>query len=325
MDSFDFDQINLVPNMCVVGSRSECDTSILLKKGDFSIKYEVPIIPANMECVINEELAIKLAKANMPYSYHRFGDTVSFAESMKRLNLPVSISVGVNEDSREILENLKSKNLIPDILTVDIAHGHSIKMRDMLEYINKNYPNTFIIAGNVSTSEALRDLEIWGADAIKVGIGPGSACTTYPATGFGSRGCQASVIRECFMGRRKNPKTLIIADGGIREPGDIAKSLALGADMVMVGGMMSGFLDSPGNEVSLGGKLYKEFWGSASHFQSNKSSRIEGTKNLIELKPITLLKYFEYLKECLQSSISYAGGMNLSALRNVRYLRKALH
>ena len=148
-----------------------------------------------------------------------------------------------------------------------------------------------------------------------------SACTTYPATGFGSRGCQASIILTCSLAR-SNPSTKIIADGGIREPGDIAKSLALGADMVMVGGMMSGFLDSPGTTVSVGGKTYKDFWGSASHFQSNKSSRIEGTKNLIEMKPQTLLEYYGYLKECLQSSISYAGGRDLTALKVVSYLVK---
>jgi GMP reductase len=129
------------------------------------------------------------------------------------------------------------------------------------------------------------------------------------------------MISWCARSKRSD-KTLICADGGIREPGDIAKCLALGADMVMVGGMMSGFTDSPGKLIEQNGKRYKEFWGSASHFQSNKSSRIEGTRNLIELKPMTCLEYTKYLRECLQSAISYAGGRTLSALKHVEIVQK---
>ena len=142
-----------------------------------------------------------------------------------------------------------------------------------------------------------------------------SACTTYPATGFGSRNCQASTIWECS----KVAKVPIIADGGIRTPGDIAKALVLGASMVMVGGMLSGFEDSPGQIVEVSGKKYKEFWGSASAFQSGKKNRIEGIKNLVDLKPKTLLEEMIYLEECLQSAISYGGGKDLSAFETVRW------
>jgi len=321
MDGLDFEHINLIPRKCIVQSRSQCDTRIVLKKNDVSYQFELSILPANMECVINKEVAKTLSRHEYLYSMHRFSNTFEFAQSMVGDGFFLSISVGVNEDSRELLKKLNENALVPQMITIDIAHGHSVKMQDMIAFVLSLFPNAIIMAGNVSTPQAVRDLEEWGADIIKVGIGPGSACTTYTATGFGRRGCQESVIFECANARNK-PTRLICADGGIREPGDISKCLALGADLVMVGGMMTGFTDSPGNTVTFDGKSYKEFWGSASHYQSNKSSRIEGTKKLIEMKNMTILQYLHYLKECLQSSISYAGGKNLSALKNVHWLRK---
>jgi len=280
----------------------------------------MPVVPANMECVINEDLAIKLASSGYFYVMHRFSsiNPVEFASKMSILGLPISISLGVNEPDYNLVLELKRKNLFPDYLTIDIAHGHSIKMEMMVKYVRNIFPETFIIAGNVSTATATVDLEDWGADAIKVGIGPGSACTTYTATGFGSRNVQASVINECANARKKGTK--IIADGGIKEPGDIAKSLVLGADMVMIGGMFSALTDSPGSTVrDAEGKLYKEFWGSASAFQSGKVSRIEGTKNLLPLKNRSILEEMTYLQECLQSAISYGGVDSITMLKHVEY------
>jgi GMP reductase len=269
-----------------------------------------------MECVINEEIAIKLAKSGYFYILHRFDiDQIKFIKLMKSLDLFTSISIGVNEDAYELIEELKSLDLVPDFITIDIAHGHSIKMKKMLEFVKRELPKSFIIGGNISSVDAVEDLQNWGADALKTGVAPGSACTTYPATGFGSRNCQASTIWECS----KVAKVPIIADGGIRTPGDIAKSLVLGASMVMVGGMLSGFEDSPGSIVEVSGKKYKEFWGSASAFQSGKKNRIEGIKNLVDLKPKTLLEEMIYLEECLQSAISYGGGKDLSAFETVRW------
>mgnify|MGYP000888027505 CR=1 FL=1 len=312
MKKFDFKDINLVPKKCIVSSRSECDTSLYLGKN----KFKMPIVPANMECVINELIAIDLLKNEFFYIMHRFGDTEKFVKKMNDLNLITSISIGVGQDSYNLLENLYSQNLNIDYITIDIAHGHSISMEAMIKYIKSRYPNTFIIAGNISTPEAVIDLEMWGADACKVGIGPGSACTTYPATGFGSRNCQASIIHECCQ-VAKNP---IIADGGIKEPGDISKSLAMGASMVMIGGLLSGYSDSPGDMIEYNGKKYKEFWGSASIYQSNKSNRVEGKKILIEYKENTLIQGYQYLKECLQSSISYGGGKDLSCFNIVDFI-----
>lgn len=309
---FDFNDINLVPRKCIVESRNDCDTSVKFGKRTF----QMPIVPANMECVIDSDIALNLASNGYFYIMHRFGDTEKFVKSMIDNCQYTSISIGVGSESYELLERIYSQNIELDYITIDIAHGHALSMETMIKWIKSKFKNTFVIAGNISTSEAVIDLESWGADAIKVGIGPGSACTTYPATGFGSRNCQASIIHECSMVAKKP----IIADGGVKEPGDISKSLVMGACMVMVGGMLSGYSDSPGDTIDYNGKKYKEFWGSASKFQSNKSKRIEGKKILIDYKEVSLMDGFQYLKECLQSSISYAGGNNLSSFNNVKFI-----
>lgn len=310
---FDFNDINLKPRKSIVDSRSECDTSLKLGKYTF----QLPIVPANMQAIIDEDIAIKLSEQGYFYIMHRFDiNPVEFIKTMKSYNYPTSISIGVNSDSYELINQLVELDLTPDFITIDIAHGHSIKMEKMLQFLKEKLPQTFLIAGNISTPEAVEDLQNWGADALKVGIGPGSACTTYPATGFGSRNCQASTIWDCS----KVAKVPIIADGGIKVPGDITKSLVLGATMVMVGGMLAGQLDSPGNTVQIDGKPYKEFWGSASAHQSGKKNRIEGKKNLIPLKDKTISQEMNYLKECLQSSISYAGGKDLKVFDEVSWL-----
>ena len=167
---FDFEDINLLPQLCVVNSRSECDTSI--KFG--GKKFKLPVVPANMQSVIDEALAMKMAQKGFFYILHRFDvDVIKFISDMKNMNLITSISIGVNKDSYELIDELIEKNLIPDFITIDIAHGHSIKMKEMLEFIKKTNINSFIIAGNISTKESVKDLTQWGADALKVGIGPG--------------------------------------------------------------------------------------------------------------------------------------------------------
>jgi GMP reductase len=310
---FDYDDINLIPRYSTVDSRSECDTNIQF--GDF--RFKNPVIPANMECVIDEELSKILARNGYFYIMHRFGvDNKKFIMDMKKENLPTSISIGVNEDSYDLMRELVKEKLVPDFITIDIAHGHCKKMKKILKFLKDLDIKSFIIAGNVASIEATVDLDNWGADAIKVGVGPGSACTTYPTTGFGSRNIQASVVHDCSKVTKKH----IIADGGIKSPADIAKSIVLGASVVMVGGMMSAFLDSPGRVVEIDDVKFKEFYGSASTRQGKKLNRIEGTVKLNKLKNVSTLEYLDYLTECLQSSISYGGGRKLEDLHSVRWI-----
>ena len=312
---FDFDDINLVPKKCIVNSRSECDTSVTL--GNF--KFKLPIVPANMECVLDTKLAESLSSNGYFYILHRFltdEQILNFIELMNTRKLVSSISLGVNDDSYHLLDKIIDRGLKIDIITIDIAHGHALKMEKMIKHLKEVTPETFVIAGNISTTEAVLEIESWGADALKVGIGPGSACTTYPSTGFGSRDCQASTIHNCAM----VASVPIIADGGIRNPGDIAKALTFGATIVMVGGMMSGYEDSPGHIVEIDGKKFKEFWGSASSYQSGKSNRIEGKKTLVDFKNESIFDGLKYIEECLQSSISYAGGKNLNIFDNTKWI-----
>lgn len=316
-NKFDFDDITLLPKFSSVNSRSECDTTCSFGGHNFKL----PIVPANMESIISVDLAIKLASKGYFYILHRFNiDEVSFIKEMKKQNLISSISVGVNKDSYDLIDELVTNDLIPHFITVDIAHGHSVKMKHMVEYIKSKMPTVFLIGGNVCTPEAVIDLELWGCDSVKCGIGGGSACTTYHSTGFGNRGWQAAMIEDC-VSVAKNP---IIADGSIKEHCDITKSIVLGASMVMVGGMLAGYTDSPGEKVKnvVDGHWYKEFWGSASSSQSGKTNRIEGIRKLVPYKETSIFDKLQEIEESIQSSISYAGGeyKNLKSLDSVKYV-----
>jgi GMP reductase len=312
---FDFEHITLQPNYSHIESRSECDTTT--KFGGYSFK--LPVVPANMESIIDEPLSIKLAQEGYFYILHRFDvDVVSFMITMKELGLMTSISIGVNEDSYNLIDTLIDKNLKPDFITIDIAHGHSIKMKKMVTHLRKKMMDTFIIGGNVSTPDGVIDLEKWGCDAVKCGIGGGSACTTYHSTGFGNRGWQANMIKDCVQVAKKP----IIADGSIKEHSDIVKSLVLGANMVMVGGMFAGYTESPGKLKLLDNVWYKTFWGSASSEQSGKNERVEGIKKLIPCKDESIFVKLKSIEESLQSAISYGGGnpANLESLLYVDYV-----
>jgi GMP reductase len=221
----------------------------------------------------------------------------------------------VNEDSYSLIADLIESDLMPDFITIDIAHGHCEKMEKMIKFIKTFGQDSLLICGNICTSEAASDLENWGADCLKIGIDPGEVCTTYQNTSFGSRGHQASTVLEIS----KCSKLPLIADGGIRKNGDINVALSMGASMIMIGGMLSGFEDSPGNVIYHNGIPHKEFWGSASQYQSSKTNRIEGTKVLKVLKNRSLIDELISLEESIQSGISYAGGKNILAFKGIKY------
>ncbi len=270
-----------------------------------------------MQTIIDEELAIKLAKNGYFYIMHRFEEDsrANFIKTMKDLDLISSISIGVKESEYQFLSELKSKDLIPDYITIDIAHGHSDSVINMIGFIKNLMPETFVIAGNVGTPQAIRDLENAGADATKLGIGPGKVCITKLKTGFRTGGWQLSALRWCAQAARKP----IIADGGIRTNGDIAKSIRFGATMVMIGSLFAAHHESPGKSITKDGKLYKEYYGSASEYQKGSKENIEGKKILLEDKGSIFDTLYE-MQQDLQSSISYAGGGDLEAIRKVDYV-----
>lgn len=310
---FDYEDIQLIPAKCIVKSRKECDTSIEFGGRNFKL----PVVPANMQTIIDEKIARKLAENGYFYIMHRFNPEtrIAFVKEMQDAGLYASISVGVKEEEYDFIEQLAKEGLTPEYITIDIAHGHSDSVINMIKHIKSFLPNSFVIAGNVGTPEAVRELEHAGADATKVGIGPGKVCITKIKTGFGTGGWQLAALRWCAKAATKP----IIADGGIRTHGDIAKSVRFGASMVMIGSLFAGHEESPGETVEKDGKLYKEYFGSASEFQKGEKRNVEGKKMWVEYKG-KLQDTLTEMEEDLQSAISYAGGNQLTALRNVDYV-----
>ena len=310
---FDYEDIQLIPKKCIVKSRSQCDTSVTLGGRTFKL----PVVPANMQTIIDEKIATFLAENGYFYIMHRFNsdNRIQFIKDMKEKKLFSSISVGVKDDEYTFIEELKELDLCPEYITIDIAHGHSNAVINMIRHIKAHLPESFVIAGNVGTPEGVRDLENAGADATKVGIGPGKVCITKIKTGFGTGGWQLAALNWCSQVASKP----IIADGGIRTHGDIAKSIRFGASMVMIGSLFAGHEESPGETVERDGNLYKEYFGSASEFQKGERKNVEGKKMFVEYKG-SLKDTLIEMQQDLQSSISYAGGNNLDSIRNVDYV-----
>ena len=310
---FDYEDIQLIPAKSIVTSRSECDTSVKLGNHTFKL----PVVPANMQTIIDEKLALYLAENGYFYVMHRFEPETreQFIKDMHARNLIASISVGIKPEEYEFVDLLVEKNLVPEFITIDVAHGHSNNVIKMIQYIKEKLPESFVIAGNVGTPEAVRELENAGADATKVGIGPGKVCITKMKTGFGTGGWQLAALRWCAKAASKP----IIADGGIRQHGDIAKSVRFGATMVMIGSLFAGHDESPGETIEVDGKLYKEYFGSASEFQTGEKTNVDGKKMHVEYKG-AIQDTLTEMEQDLQSSISYAGGNHVMAIRNVDYV-----
>ncbi len=313
MKTFDYDDVQLIPNKCVIKSRKEADTSVQFGPR----RFKIPVVPANMESVINESLATWLAKNGYYYVMHRFEPEtrLDFVKRIQERGLFASISVGIKDSEYDFIDQLKSEHLTPEYITIDVAHGHSDFVIKMIQYIKKHLPNSFVTAGNVATPEAVRDLENAGADATKVGVGPGKACITKLKTGFGTGGWQLAALRLCSKAASKP----LVADGGIRHNGDIAKSVRFGASMVMIGSMLAGHLESPGNIITIDGKQYKQYWGSASEIQKGAYRNVEGKQMLVPFRG-AIADTLEEMHEDLQSSISYAGGRDLKSITKVDYV-----
>ena len=312
MEIFDYDNILLLPRKCRVDSRSDCDAGVELGGRVFRI----PVVPANMKTVINEDICVWMAKNGYFYVMHRFDlDNITFVKAMKAHGVYASISLGVKKPDYDTVDQMVALGLVPEYITIDIAHGHVDSVQKMIGYIKQKLPASFVIAGNVATPEAVIDLENWGADATKVGIGPGKVCITKMKTGFGTGGWQLSALKWCARVATRP----IIADGGIREHGDIAKSIRFGATMVMIGSMLAGLEESPGKTVEVDGQLYKEYYGSASDFNKGEYKHVEG-KRILEPVKGTLADTLKEMEEDIQSAISYSGGKKLMDIRKVNYV-----
>lgn len=329
-----YSDIVLVPKLSEVTSRSEVNIECTLGNK----KFALPVIPANMKTVIDINLARSLSDSHFFYVMHRFGiSNYDFVKTANKENWrTISISVGVKSTDLDVLRKIHNDNLRIDYITIDIAHGHSVLMKNTISEIKSIFGNdVFVIAGNVATPNAVHDITTWGADAIKVGIGQGSPCTTKDKTGF------TMPMFSCMLECAKNANIPVIADGGVKCNGDVAKALVAGADMVMVGGMFAECVDSPAENITktlqtgfftsetfrpsnykpeYKDVCYKRYYGSASQYNKGHSKNIEGVLREVPCNELTYLEKLNEISMDLQSSISYAGGNNLNCLPSVEYL-----
>ena len=314
MKAFKYSDICLIPNYSEAHSRSDCDPCIKL----FEKKFLLPIIPANMKSVIDMHICEWMSSHGFFYIMHRFdrdlAEDVANAQDWDN----ISFSVGVKTKDKIAIQKISKRKHRVDYLTIDIAHGYCKRMNSMIKWIKKYLPSTKIIAGNVATPDAVRELSNWGADIVKVGIGQGSPCTTKDKTGFTMP--MFTCVQKCSQVFSNYIDSVpIIADGGIRCNGDIAKALVAGATMVMAGGLFASCTDSPALTTTINGMTHKAYFGSASAENKGHDKHIEGKLTNISCNNMSYGEKLAEITEDLQSSISYAGGLNLSSLKNVKY------
>lgn len=319
--SLSYKDVFLIPKYSEVSSRSLVDTSITLPNGWV---LDVPVISANMDTVTEEAMAQAMRKGGGLGALHRFSSVQRNAEMYANVGMECFVSIGVNEESKERAKTLFI--LGARAFVVDVAHGHSKLMKDMVEWLRKSFGTEItIMAGNVATAAAVIDLISWGVDILKVGIGPGEVCTTKNVTGVTVP--QFSAVETCasqrdalakngrvFNGKRIHKRPLIVADGGISEIGDIAKALCAGADLVMCGRMFADCLEAPGERIG-NSKVYR---GMASQdamltIKPNTSSlpTAEGVSTLIPVSNLSAVNVLANIKGGLQSAFSYSNAKTL--------------
>ena len=323
-EALTFDDVTLAPNYSEV-LPSEVSTKTILSK---NLILEIPLLSSAMDTVTESKMAIAIAKAGGIGIIHRNLDIKKQISEIKKVqskNLIVGAAVGAGPKELKRAETILKENV--DLIVVDTAHGHTKKVAEIIKKIKKKKSNqTALCVGNVATAEAAKFLVKLGVDIIKVGIGPGSICTTRLVAGIGVP--QLSAILEAKKGV-KNKKVSIISDGGIKFSGDIAKALAAGADAVMIGSLFAGTVEAPGKVIKKNGQLYKNFRGMGSvgamnkgsadryfqKIQKNTSKYVpEGVEGLIKFKG-NVEKIIYKLIGGLKSSMGYLGSKKIINLR----------
>lgn len=305
---YGFQEVYLLHNKCIAESRKDCDPSVTLG----GIKFKTPVVPSNMKSVVNEGTCEYLARKGWFYIMHRFGiDNYAFTTSMHDKGLFSSISIGVNEDSYESLRIMKKDNIVPEFITLDIANAYSSKAERMVKFVKDNF-TSFLIVGNYATEEAVVALEEWGADATKAGISCGKVCTTYHSTGVARP--MFSTILNCSNVAKKP----IISDGSIKDIGDVGKAIVAGASFVMAGSLFAGYEQSAGEIITIEGKRYKQYFGSASYNNTLNDKNVEGTCILVDYKG-DMDKLLEKIEDGIRSCVSYSGGLDIKSIPNMKY------
>ncbi len=329
-EALTFDDVTLTPQYSKV-LPSDVSTKTYLSK---NLHLDIPIISSAMDTVTESKMAIAIAREGGIGVIHRnlsIDRQIKEIQKVKSKGLKVGAAVGTNES-----EFIRVKNIIKlgvDLIVVDTAHGHSQKVADIIMKINKiRTKKTTLCAGNIATANAAKFLCKLGVDLIKVGIGPGSICTTRLVAGIGVP--QLSALLDVKKGLKKNVK--MISDGGIKFSGDIAKALAAGADAVMVGSLLAGTSEAPGKIIKKKGKLFKVFRGMGSvgamnkgsadrYFQKKQKDKSkyvpEGVEGLIKYKG-DAKKTLHKLVGGLRSSMGYLGAPQIKILtKNAKFVK----
>ena len=324
-EALTFDDVTLVPKYSEI-LPSEVDTSIKLTN---NLKLRIPLLSSAMDTVTESKMAIAIAKAGGLGVIHRNLDIktqISEIKKVKIKKLLVGAAVGAGPSKFKRADAILKENI--DMIVVDTAHGHTKKVSEIIKFIKKRKnKKTALCAGNIATPEAAKFLLKLGVDIIKVGIGPGSICTTRLVAGIGVP--QLSAILTVRNGV-KNKNVKIISDGGIKYSGDLAKAFAAGADAVMVGSLFAGTDETPGKLIRRGGKLFKSFRGMGSVGAMNKGSADryfqskqkdiskyvpEGVEGFAKYKGKVEKIIFKLIGG-LKSSMGYLGSKQIKYLRN---------
>ena len=329
-EALTFDDVLLLPRYSKI-LPNETNLSVDLSK---KIKLKAPFLSSAMDTVTESPMAIAIAKSGGIGIIHRNLNIINQSQEVKKVkkrNLLVGAAIGTSVEDFKRAQVLRDAGV--DLLVIDTAHGHSEKVLKTLTKIkNKNFQIP-ICVGNIATSEAAKKLYDSGADIIKVGIGPGSICTTRMVAGIGVP--QITAIMQVFK-TLKGKKIKIISDGGIKFSGDIAKALAAGADAIMMGSIFAGTDESPGKKFKIKNKFYKQYRGMGSigamsagssnrYFQKNykdKSKFVpEGVDGRVEYKG-NVSKIIYQLKGGLKSSMGYIGARNIKEIKkNAKFIK----
>ncbi len=323
-EALTFDDVTLAPKYSEI-LPAEVDTSIILTK---FLKLKIPLLSSAMDTVTESKMAIAIAKAGGLGIIHRNLDIkkqIQEIKKVKKYKLLVGAAVGAGPNEFKRAEAVLKENI--NMIVVDTAHGHTKKVAEMIKFIKKRKDKkTALCAGNIATAEAAKYLHKLGVDIIKVGIGPGSICTTRLVAGIGVP--QLSAILNVRSGV-KNQNIKIISDGGIKYSGDLAKAFAAGADAVMIGSLFAGTDEAPGNLIKKKGKLFKSFRGMGSVGAMNKGSAdryfqskqkdvskyvAEGVEGLAKYKGKVSDVIFKLIGG-LKSSMGYLGSKQIKFLK----------
>jgi len=320
-EALTFDDVLLVPQKST-SSPSQVDTSIKLGR----LRLEIPILSAAMDTVTESQMAITLAQAGGLGIIHKnMPDAKQAAEvrKVKAKKLLCGASVAVGDSAIQRAKILAKAGV--DALVIDVAHGHYYKVAETIKKLKKILPkNVVIIGGNVATAQATADLIKAGADVVKVGVGPGSICTTRIIAGIGVP--QLTAVMDAVKAAKKT-KAPIIADGGIKFSGDIVKALAAGASAVMLGGLLAGTNESPGKIISIKGEKFKVYRGMGSIDAMQKGSKdryLQGGKKTKELIAEGVVGHVPYKGSAknvisqmiggLKQGLGYCGSRNIPEL-----------